>query len=120
MRGSYFVGEVAVWFCLKLVHDDAQNATTALVGAATGRFHHTQVAARADRETSISQKRAHPPRLAIFGIGFATFGPAKNRYDPFLRVVGHSSGWCLPDSFSELFSIQTAKQTPVLTLMKIE
>src|SRR6266850_5749015 len=41
MWSGNFVGEIAIRFSLKLIHDDAQNPSAALVCAPARGFHHT-------------------------------------------------------------------------------
>ena len=89
-----FVSEIAIGLGLELIHDDAEHAAAALVRSATGRFHHAEIAAGANRETRIGQQLANAARLLIFRIRLTTFGAAENSDDAFAGSVahGHSLG----------------------------
>ena len=83
MRGGDFVGEIAVRFRLKLIHRNAEHAPAALVRAAAGCLHDSEVATGADREAGFRQHLAHAPRLLVLGIYFAALGATENRNDAF-------------------------------------
>ena len=90
MGGGNFISEIAVRFCLELIHHNAKHAAAALVSATTGRFHYAEIAASANCETGVGKQLTNTPGLGVFEIVFATLRPAENGDDSFACVFSHN------------------------------
>src|SRR5882724_5297118 len=83
MRGGYFIGEVAVGFGSKLIHDDAKHSAAGLARSPARGFHYAKIASGADRIARLCQELTNASRVSIFRILLATFGTAEDSYDSF-------------------------------------
>jgi hypothetical protein len=55
VRSCNLLGKVTIRLSLKLIHDDAENATASFMSSTAGSLHHSQVAASADCVTGLSE-----------------------------------------------------------------
>src|SRR5436189_2562743 len=86
-----FVGEIAVRLGLELVHYDAEHTAAGFPCSARCSFHHSEIAARTNRESCFGKSMSELAGLEIFFRVVLALRAAKNRYDLVFRIFNHVS-----------------------------